>query len=114
MRTIMKRGSIGAIVLCMIFAMLAAPASAQPRPRQGSDSARTYGGAALGAFGGGALGSSLIAAAGIANPLLAGSLLATTTFAGTYSGAKLGALASNNVDGNTNKKAVWTAVGAVS
>ena len=96
------------LLVAIVILLAPAPASAQFGRTEGG-----FGGAALGAMGGSAAGSALVAAAGIANPLLGGAMLATTTLAGTYAGAKLGSRAGNTLDQRVDKRVIWDAVGGV-
>lgn len=104
----MSRGAVALLALGCLLVMFAAPASAQYGRTQGG-----FGGAALGAMGGSAAGTALVAAAGIANPLLSGALLATSTLGGSYLGAKIGSRAGNTLDQRVDKSTIWAMVGGV-
>jgi len=103
-----RRGFFAAVVL-IAGLMGAGPAMAQYGYTQGG-----YGGAAVGAMAGSAVGSALVAAAGISNPLLSGTLLATSTLGGGYMGARLGSFAGSALDRTVDSNTIWTTVGAVS
>ncbi|MBI4862055.1 MAG: hypothetical protein HY815_17635 [Candidatus Riflebacteria bacterium] len=107
-RTLSPR--VGGLLLALAVALfLAGPTWAQFGHTQGG-----YGGAALGAIGGATAGSALIAAAGIANPLLSGTLLAASTLGAGYVGARMGSKVGNTFDSRIDPKTMWTFVGAVS
>jgi len=106
MRSISMRVAIALLAVIILFAP--APARAQYGHTEGG-----FGGLALGAMGGSAAGSAIVAAAGIANPLLGGAVVATSALAGSYAGAKLGSKAGNTIDNLFTSQTVWTTVGAV-
>lgn len=73
-----------------------------------------YAGGLVGATGGAALGSALVGAAGIANPLLAGTVVVASSLGTGAAGARLGSYVGDEwIDDKFSAKNVWTVVGGL-
>lgn len=109
-RSILRR-LISLVVATTMLSGLLAPAVAR------AEYGRTQGGYAggmLGAMAGGAVGSALVAAAGIASPLVAGTLVVGASLASGFAGARVGSYAGKKwIDDEFKAKTVWTVVGGI-
>ena len=72
-----------------------------------------YAGGMLGAVGGAAAGNAIVAAAGIANPLLATGIIATAAVGTGLAGTRAGSWVGNKIDKRFSPEQVWTVVGGV-
>lgn len=72
-----------------------------------------YAGGMLGAVGGAALGTAIIGAAGIASPLIAGTLVVASSLGTGFVGARVGSRLGSKVDDEFDPKNVWMVVGGL-
>lgn len=72
-----------------------------------------YAGGMLGAVGGAALASAIIGAAGIASPLVAGTLVVASSLGTGFVGARVGSRVGSEIDSEFDPETVWTVVGGL-